>query len=52
MVITNKCIKIPETFILNDFEIKCVDKFKWLGVTIDNKLNFNKHVSNLERCLM
>ena len=51
MVITNKCIKIPETFILNDIEIKCVDEFKLLGVTIDNKLNFNKHVSNLGRCI-
>ena len=48
---TNKYIKIPETFILNDIELKCVDEFKLLGVTIDKKLNLNKHVSNLGRCL-
>jgi hypothetical protein len=45
MVITNKRIKFPETFTFNDITIKCVNEFKLLGVTIDNKLGFNAHFS-------
>lgn len=51
MVITNKRIKIPESFIFNNIEIKCVNEFKLLGVTLDSKLSFNTHVSNLSRCI-
>ncbi len=51
MVITNKRIKIPESFMFSDIEIKCVDEFKLLGVTIDNKLNFNSHISNISHCI-
>jgi len=47
MVIKNKCIQIPLYFIFNNIEIKCVEEFQLLGVTIDSKLNFNKHVSIL-----
>jgi hypothetical protein len=45
MVVTNKRIKIPPSFTFNNIEIKCVEEFKLLGVTIDSKLNFNKHIS-------
>ncbi len=45
MVITNKRIKVPETFTFNDITIKCVNELKLLGVTIDNKLGFNAHFS-------
>jgi hypothetical protein len=41
MVVTNKHIKIPLSFLFNDIEIKCVEEFKLLGVTIDSKLNLN-----------
>jgi hypothetical protein len=44
MVVTNKRIKIPPSFTFNNIEIKCVEEFKLLGVTIDSKLNFNKHI--------
>ena len=45
MVVTNKRIQIPLSFTFNNIEIKCVEEFKLLGVTIDSKLNFNKHIS-------
>ncbi len=45
MVVTNKLIKIPPSFTFNNIEIKCVEEFKLFGVTIDSKLNFNKHIS-------
>lgn len=32
MVITNKRIKIPESFTFNGIEIKCVSEFKLLGI--------------------
>ena len=48
MVITNRYvpdlhfdIKIDSTF------LKCIDFHKFLGVTIDNKLKFNLHISNI-----
>ncbi len=51
MVITNKRIKIPETFTFDDITIKCVNKFKLLGVIIDNKLSFDSHISNLSQTI-
>jgi len=51
MVIRNKRIKIPDNFTFNDITIKCVNEFKLLGVTIDNKLSFDAHVSNLSRTI-
>ena len=51
MVITNKRLAIPESFTFNDIIIKCVKEFKLLGVTIDNKLNFETHVSILGRSI-
>ena len=35
------------TFNLNGFNIKCDDEVKLLGVTIDFKLDFNTHISNI-----
>jgi hypothetical protein len=51
MVITNKRIKIPEAFTFNDITIKCVNEFKLLGITIDNKLSFESHISNLSQTI-
>ena len=47
MVVTNKRLKIPESFTYNNIEIKCVKEFKLLGITIDYKLTFNTHISNV-----
>jgi hypothetical protein len=47
MVVTNKRLKIPESFTYNNIEIKCVKEFKLLGITIDSKLTFNTHISNV-----
>ena len=35
------------TFNLNGINISCEDEVKLLGVTIDFKLNFNTHISNI-----
>ena len=51
MVIKNKRIQISLYFIFNNIEIKCVEEFQLLGVTIDSKLNFNKHVSILSHAI-
>ena len=47
MVITDKRIKIPESFTFNGIEIKCVSEFKLLGVILDNKWNFNAYTASL-----
>ena len=43
MFITNERITLPKTIVIEDAEIEVVQKFKLLGVTIDNKLNFNNY---------
>ena len=47
MIVTNKRTASPELFKFDDIEIKCVNEFNLLGVTIDDKLSFNTHVSNI-----
>ena len=47
MVITNKRTKIPDSLIIKGHNIKLVNEFRLLGVFLDNKLNFNTHVSRL-----
>ncbi len=32
-----------------DIKVSVVDSYKLLGVTIDNKLNFGEHCSNLKK---
>ena len=48
MLISNKCIK-PQSFKinLNNVDIKRVEYVKYLGVLLDNKLNWKAHVSGL-----
>ena len=49
MIITNKRnIIIPEFIIIDKIKIKIVESFKLLGITIDNQLNFLKHVKELK----
>ena len=50
MFITNKRVLLPTHIELNGFKIDSVEKFKLLGITIDNKLNFKSHVASL--CLI
>ena len=45
MIITNKRVNMPKSIDFDDISIEVVDHFKLLGVTIDNKLQFNKFVS-------
>ena len=49
MFITNKRIKqnLPKVIDIDGNQVKVVDTFKLLGITIDNKLNFNKYSCDL-----
>ena len=38
---------LPPTLVLNNIQATVAKEFKLLGVTIDNKLTFSKHVSNV-----
>jgi hypothetical protein len=58
MFITNKRVKLPKEITVGsklvndkseDIKVSVVDMFKILGVTIDNKLNFVEHCSNLKK---
>ena len=51
MFVTNKRIKTPKSILLGDQSIEVVDTFKLLGIAIDNKLNFLKHVAKLRRSI-
>ena len=47
MFCTNKRIKLPKEIIVDGVKVQVVESFKLLGVTIDNKLNFLQHASNI-----
>ena len=58
MFFTNKRVKLPNeilvnTKIVNDkivkTKVRVVSSFKLLRATIDNKLNFSEHCSNIKR---
>jgi hypothetical protein len=53
MIITNKRIIRPTEIQVGNahVKVKVVDSFKLLGVTIDEKLNFSKHVSNVRKII-
>jgi hypothetical protein len=60
MFVTNKRVKLPKeitvgTKLVNDkkedIKVSVVNSFKLLGVTIDNKLNFTEHCSNLKKII-
>ena len=49
-MLTNKRINPPKEIDIGDGQtVKVVDQFKLLGVTIDNKLNFEKYASLLNK---
>jgi len=45
MFITNSLVSLPPSVVLNDGVVSVVNEFKLLGVTLDNKLNFNKNIA-------
>ena len=47
IAIGNKTHKQNIVFDLNGSKINCDDEVKLLGITIDFKLDFNKHISNI-----
>jgi hypothetical protein len=49
MFVTNKRVgkQIPNEISIENCQVKVVDNFKFLGVTIDNKLNFDKYSRDL-----
>ena len=47
MIITRKRIVIPDTIVLNGVSIKVVRQFKLLGVILDDKMLFNKHIASI-----
>lgn len=47
MFVTNKRVDLPYEVSINNNTITVVNEFKLLGVTLDNKLTFNKHISNV-----
>lgn len=51
MFVTNKRIKPPVEIDINGQKVKVVNEFKLLGVTIDSKLQFTKHVANVKLCI-
>lgn len=52
MFVSNKRIKYPTSIQIEDKQVKVVDQFKLLGVTIDNKLNFLNYVSTLKNSII
>ena len=56
MFITNKRIKLPTEITINSnntvrVSVKVIESFKLLGVTLDNKLNFSEHCTNLKKII-
>ena len=58
MFVTNKRVKLPNEIFVNtkivngkivETKVRVVSSFKLLGVTIDKKLNFSEHCSNIKR---
>ena len=58
MFVTNKRVKLPNEIVVGskivnnkqeDIKVTVVTSFKLLGVTIDNKLTFIEHCSNLKK---
>jgi hypothetical protein len=50
MIVTNKRLVKPKSFVIDGIVIETVESFRLLGVTIDDKLSFNEHVS--KQCSM
>ena len=60
MFVTNKRVKLPTEITISskivnnetvDINVNVVTSFKLLGVTLDNKLTFTEHCSNLKKII-
>ena len=51
MFITNKKVKLPNEIEVGKNMVQVVKSFKLLGVTIDNKLNFSEHCTNVKKLI-
>jgi hypothetical protein len=51
MFVSNKRQKLPKEIYVGEISVKVVDSFKLLGVTIDNKLNFDLHCTLTKRII-
>ena len=49
MFVANKRIKIPKSIDFDNINVKIVNRFKLLGVTLDSKLNFLAYSSILKK---
>jgi hypothetical protein len=49
MTISNKKYKVLPNLIFKNNSIKQSDKLKYLGVILDNKLNFKRHIKSIKR---
>ena len=48
----NRCPRLAHQFTINNTPIRYADTIKFLGMTIDGRLNWKEHISNLKRsCL-
>ena len=46
------CPRMAHGFVMNGLPIICVENHKFLGVTIDNKLNWNNHIIQLKKACL
>lgn len=51
MFVTNKHDVLPNKITVGNNLIDVVEEFKLLGVTVDNKLNFKKHIDNVVKLI-
>ena len=49
MFCTNKRIKLPTEISIQNNKVQVVSSFKFLGVKIDDKLNFLQHAANIRK---
>ena len=47
MIFTNRNVSIDLKLSIDNIEIDCTDQTKFLGVIIDHKLNWSKHISHI-----
>ena len=51
MFVTNKRVQLPNEIVVDGNVVKVIKSFKLLGVTLDNKLNFAEHCSNVKKLI-
>lgn len=49
MFFTNQMVDLPNILVIENNAVEVVNEFKLLGITIDNRLNFKKHIENIKK---